>query len=176
MMNIDIYAINPLGGPVNINTHIPAITPRADILAAHRPDLPPPLVTLSVCSRIKHVTGITKHEDGTMKVHHLHTSIGSTSCFVGTAPLNEQLYVVSQSGLLTLYQLQPHPPPPNTEVDPSSLQLSVMPLSEWDVARRPRWPECRQSSLFLKGAICRFIFIICNNYPHRKRLRSARNV
>lgn len=37
---LNIYAINPQGGAVNVLTHVPAINRPPDLLSPHKPDLP----------------------------------------------------------------------------------------------------------------------------------------
>jgi len=52
---------------------------------------------------------------------------------------SSSLYVLNQFGILTQYQLKPHPPLHNSDVDPSTLQLQVEPVLEWDVCRCSQW-------------------------------------
>eukprot|EP00026_Physarum_polycephalum_P001335 Phypoly_transcript_01336.p1 GENE.Phypoly_transcript_01336~~Phypoly_transcript_01336.p1 ORF type:complete len:1082 (+),score=210.12 Phypoly_transcript_01336:99-3344(+) len=133
-----IYAINPQGGPVNVLTHVPATNRPPDMLTPHKPDLPVPLVTLSVCNRIK--TPSSTDEGSSRNV----SAIGSTCRFMGISPTDERLLVLSKNGYLTLYQLIPHPPT-QPELDPLCLELAISAMSEADVCRRTKWPEFRQS-------------------------------
>jgi len=130
-----IFAINPAGGQVNIYTHL-RYTQRNGELS----NLPlysgenNNLITLFACNRIKNFVP----EETNFKFPSM--PISCVSSFVRQSSGTEKLYVVTQLGLLTLYQLSPHKPT-SLDVDPSTLELSIETLFEWDVARRTKWSE-----------------------------------
>jgi len=129
-----IYAINPTGGLVNIHTHL-----RSSLIRQSdwhwSPDQTNSWITLAACNRIKQVSLEDSNSKGQIP------TIASTSAFVGFPFATEKMFVMTQVGILSQYQLKPHGPQPGGDVDPATLQLTVEPLVEWDVCRKTKWPE-----------------------------------
>jgi hypothetical protein len=123
-----IYAINPEGGPVNIHTHIPL-----EPIASHEAPFlfhfnQPKLLQLSVCARVKQ----------TLPEDIIANSPTTSSAFViNNSVRSMEMFVITQTGILTQYQLTPHGPlHPSPDVDHKTLQLTVEPTFYWELGRR----------------------------------------
>ncbi|EFA76669.1 hypothetical protein PPL_09419 [Heterostelium album PN500] len=142
-----IYAINPLGGDVNIHSHIvkSSKTKPRDYMS-EIPNAHPSLMTLSAMDRIK--LGNTKDESNQSTQLKVPSNItAGNSCFLETTNQDlEKLFVVNQNGQLILYELRPHPPT-TLEVDPNTLCMSLNPIHEWDVCRKTRSSEFKSTTI-----------------------------
>eukprot|EP01114_Cavostelium_apophysatum_P014619 TRINITY_DN3834_c0_g1_i3.p1 TRINITY_DN3834_c0_g1~~TRINITY_DN3834_c0_g1_i3.p1 ORF type:complete len:627 (-),score=105.11 TRINITY_DN3834_c0_g1_i3:115-1995(-) len=127
-----IFAINPVGGLVNVHTHLKSVgLPKSPESAIIGLDLNTQSITLPAFYRIKHST-----LEDFFKVQVQSNIVSATSTFAG-----DKILTVTQVGLLTKHQMKPHAPPGDSEVDPTSLLLAAEPLIEWDVCRKTKWVE-----------------------------------
>eukprot|EP01119_Soliformovum_irregulare_P018503 TRINITY_DN5696_c0_g1_i6.p1 TRINITY_DN5696_c0_g1~~TRINITY_DN5696_c0_g1_i6.p1 ORF type:complete len:661 (-),score=173.81 TRINITY_DN5696_c0_g1_i6:376-2358(-) len=122
-----MFAINPLGGPVTIDTHLRSATQKPSLFPLLPADAPP--ISLNSVQRIRQ----TSTDDS-------NTTVVISAFVAGTIP-SEKMFSVSYSGNLTQYQLGPHAGPPTDTADPPPLNLDCKALIEWDVSRRSKWHE-----------------------------------
>eukprot|EP01113_Clastostelium_recurvatum_P020672 TRINITY_DN2446_c0_g1_i2.p1 TRINITY_DN2446_c0_g1~~TRINITY_DN2446_c0_g1_i2.p1 ORF type:complete len:1025 (+),score=298.39 TRINITY_DN2446_c0_g1_i2:247-3321(+) len=160
-----IFAINPLGGSVTLLTH-PSPGTHGGVFPGNMSEamsfklgLPPALIQVSAVGRVKHPltqsvdfdqaatassnSGVVIAPSAGGNVKTQFNCIVSASSFadVHGPSGTERMYVVAQSGALTMYHLQPHAG--SDPADPNALHLGVVPITEWEVARKPRWAEFR---------------------------------
>jgi hypothetical protein len=162
-----IYALSPTGGEVTLSSHAPAaahaggVADKGDRDAEWYRDKSP-LVTLRALARIKSFTNVaTTHGGEVLRV----PAIASSSLFAdaaaglargGRGPRcvyaavrhgsdARQMFVVTQMGVVTRYQLQPHAPsaPAERAAAPNELNLDAVPVGAWDLCRRVRWDETK---------------------------------
>ncbi|GAM24327.1 hypothetical protein SAMD00019534_075020 [Acytostelium subglobosum LB1] len=140
-----IYALNPLGGDVNIHTHISKnIKTKPRDYMSEIPNAHPQLQTLTAMDRIK-LGNIPAEETGQLKAPSNITA--GSSCFLETSSQDlERLFVVNQNGQLVLYELKPQAPT-SQDVDPNTLCVQLTPDYEWDVCRRSRSGEYKSSTI-----------------------------
>ncbi|EGC29465.1 hypothetical protein DICPUDRAFT_99826 [Dictyostelium purpureum] len=132
-----IFAINPLGGEVDIHTHITRSpnTKRPYDYYSSVLNLTPSLLTINAMDRIK--LGNDNEESSVTS-----NMCGGNACFIESNSQNlEKLFVVSPTGQLILYELRPQKPPLSSEMAENTLCLSLTPVAEWDVCRKTRSPE-----------------------------------
>jgi hypothetical protein len=163
-----IYALSPTGGEVTLSSHAPAAAHAAGVAdKSERADIEwyrssSPLVTLRALARIKSFTNVaTAHGGEVLRV----PAIASSSLFAdaaaglargGRGPRCvyaavrhgsdvRQMFVVTQMGVVTRYQLQPHAPnaPADRAAAPNELNLDAVPVGAWDLCRRVRWDETK---------------------------------
>ncbi|KYQ90722.1 hypothetical protein DLAC_09359 [Tieghemostelium lacteum] len=144
-----IFAINPLGGEVDIHTHITkspsskSIHHPVDYYSSSVRNLIPNLLTLNAMDRIK-LGNEQSQEDSTGKMVNVSQfSTAGNACFIESDQPNvEKLFVVSPTGQLILFEIRPQKPPPNQDqINENALCLSMSAVSEWDVCRKTRHPE-----------------------------------
>lgn len=162
-----IYALSPTGGEVTLSSHAPAAAHTAGVADKGDRDAEwyrstSPLVTLRALARIKSFTNVaTTHGGEVLRV----PAIASSSLFAdaaaglargGRGPRcvyaavrhgsdARQMFVVTQMGVVTRYQLQPHAPsaPADRAAAPNELNLDAVPVGAWDLCRRVRWDETK---------------------------------
>jgi hypothetical protein len=162
-----IYALSPTGGDVTLASHAPATAHAAGVLDKADGDVDlqrgsTPLVTLRALARIKSFTNVATTQGGeVLRV----PAIASTALFADAAVAlargargprcsyaavrhgsdARQMFVVTQMGVMTRYQLVPHAPttPAERSAAPNELCLDAVPVGAWDLCRRVRWDEVK---------------------------------
>ncbi|KAN0018882.1 hypothetical protein ACTFIU_008816 [Dictyostelium citrinum] len=140
-----IFAINPLGGEVDIHSHItrsPNSKRPIDYYSSVN-NLTPSLLTINAMDRIKLGNDNDEASSSTLgSVVQGCVMSGGNACFIeSTQPNLENLFVCSPTGQLILYELRPQRPPISSEMAENTLCLSITPVAEWDVCRKTRSPE-----------------------------------
>jgi len=142
-----IYAINPEGGPVNIHTHIPS-EPIASYelpFVLNHPQEPKHMV-LNVIERVKQVASGLEENSRNIQP--------TTAAMINSTPTQMKILVVTNTGILSDYNLLPHGPRSGAgEIDPKTLQLTIEPTFYWDVGRRSSWPQLFQHIKSKKEAL-----------------------